>query len=70
MQAYFKKYREDNKENLSAYAKNYYIKHKDDLLGKMNEKKECECCHRIVSAVNMNRHKLTKYCKNRTVNIN
>ena len=57
----------DKKLKTIKYAhsqKNYYLKHKEDILKKACEKVECQICGKMVSRQRLMNHIKTKLCKN------
>jgi hypothetical protein len=46
------------------YQKEYYRKHKTDLLSSACSKVKCTLCDREVIKNNINKHKLSKICEN------
>jgi hypothetical protein len=61
-----KKIKDPKYNNSSAYNKEYYNKHKKELLEILNTKCLCDLCFRTVSKQRMRQHKETVLClKNR-----
>ena len=61
-----KKIKDPKYNNTPEYNKDYYNKHKKELLEKLNKKCICEYCGRTVSKQRMRQHEETAIClKNR-----
>jgi transposase-like protein len=52
-----------DKEERKQYNKEYYLKHKLEILNKLCEKVECEFCHRQVIRNNLISHQQKPICK-------
>ena len=58
---YFKKYREDNREDLLSKKREYHHKNKEIILMKNKERASCDLCNLEMNKNSISRHK-KKYC--------
>lgn len=52
-----------NTEERRQYNKEYYSKHKSEILSKLCQKVECEFCHRTIIKNNLLTHQQLPICK-------
>jgi hypothetical protein len=59
----------DPKEILKQYNKDYYANNKTKIIQQMTAKIECPDCCKLITKCNLNKHKQSKLCKKKIINI-
>ncbi len=60
---YYINFRNNNKDKVSMYNKQCYIRHRDKIRKYANEVIQCELCNCSISRLNIARHRHTNKCK-------
>jgi ribosomal protein S27AE len=65
--ARMKVYREENKEEINAQNSAYYAENKDEINARRRQREPCPKCGRVVRRGGMASHQRTKVCQNHAV---